>query len=170
VLFRKEERDMREKLVRSDLVDCVLGLGPNLFYNSPMEACVLICRTQKPKAHRGKVLLIDAVNEIIREQAQSFLRSDHQERIFETYQTFRDVPGFAAVVDVSALSRQDFSLSIPLYVVRPNVATRSSTDQPPATLRDAWRAWKTDSEGFWSQMDAVTVMLDGLVEEEAKRD
>ena len=52
---------------------CVLGLGPNLFYNSPMEACVVICRTQKPAARRGKVLFIDAVNEVSRERAQSFL-------------------------------------------------------------------------------------------------
>jgi len=35
---------MRQKLVDADLVDCVLGLGANLFYNSPMEACVVICR------------------------------------------------------------------------------------------------------------------------------
>ena len=39
VLFRNEEAEMRRKLVESDLLECVLGLGPNLFYNSPMEAC-----------------------------------------------------------------------------------------------------------------------------------
>lgn len=48
VLFRNEEREMRRKLIESDRLDCVLGLGPNLFFNSPMEACVVICRTQKP--------------------------------------------------------------------------------------------------------------------------
>ena len=39
---------MRRKLVEVDLVECVLGLGPNLFYNSPMEACVVVCRSRKP--------------------------------------------------------------------------------------------------------------------------
>ncbi len=57
VLFRKEEAEMRRKLVEADLVECVLGLGPNLFYNSPMEACVVVCRTKKPPKRRGKVLL-----------------------------------------------------------------------------------------------------------------
>ena len=38
VLFRNEEAEMRRKLVQADLLECVLGLGPNLFYNSPMEA------------------------------------------------------------------------------------------------------------------------------------
>ena len=50
VLFRQEEADMRRKLIEADLIECVLGLGPNLFYNSPMEACVVICRTAKPKS------------------------------------------------------------------------------------------------------------------------
>ena len=59
VLFRQEEADKRRKLIEADLVECVLGLGPNLFYNSPMEACV-VCRTAKPKPRKNKILLINA--------------------------------------------------------------------------------------------------------------
>ncbi len=54
VLFRKEEAEMRQKLVEADLLECVLGLGPNLFYNSPMEACVVVCRTRKPPERRAR--------------------------------------------------------------------------------------------------------------------
>ena len=50
VLFRNEEAEMRRKLVESDLLECVLGLGPNLFYNSPMEACVV----DLPHAEAGR--------------------------------------------------------------------------------------------------------------------
>ena len=53
VLFRNEEAEMRRKLVELDLLECVLGLGPNLFYNSPMEACVVICRTRKQPTRQG---------------------------------------------------------------------------------------------------------------------
>src|SRR5690606_10587174 len=81
VLFRREEAALREALVKSDLVECVLGLGAGLFYNSPMEAVVITLRATKPAAHRGKVLFINAVNEVAREQAQSFLRDSHQTRI-----------------------------------------------------------------------------------------
>jgi type I restriction enzyme M protein len=61
VLFRQEEAEKREKLVKTDLVACGLGLGPNLFYNSPMKACVVVCRTQKPPERQGKILFIDAL-------------------------------------------------------------------------------------------------------------
>ena len=54
VLFRQEAAAMRSALIERDLVECVLGLGPNLFYNSPMEACVVICRTRKPPERRWR--------------------------------------------------------------------------------------------------------------------
>lgn len=71
VLFRDEEHAMRRKLVEADVIECVLGLGPNLFYNSPMEACVVICRARKPSERRGKILFINALKEVTRERAQA---------------------------------------------------------------------------------------------------
>src|SRR4029078_4341729 len=47
VLFRREESALREALVKSDLLEAVLGLGPGLFYNSPMEAVVITLRANK---------------------------------------------------------------------------------------------------------------------------
>ena len=35
---------MREKILAADAIEAVIGLGPNLFYNSPMEACIVVCR------------------------------------------------------------------------------------------------------------------------------
>ena len=164
VLFRKEEAEMRENLISRDLVECVLGLGPGLFYNSPMEACVVICRTQKPKARKGKVLFIDAVNEIARERAQSFLRGGHQSRILNAYKAFADEPGFTAVADTAAIEKQDWSLSIPLFVTRPTGGVAESDAAAAAkSLADAWTQWATDGLAFWRQMDDVAEMLDRLV-------
>lgn len=116
VLFRQEEAEMRRKLIEADLIECVLGLGPNLFYNSPMEACVVVCRTQKPKARRGKILFINAVNEVTRERAQSFLTDEHLHRIVRAYQDFKDEPGFTCVVPIEEIRAKEGNLSIPLYV------------------------------------------------------
>jgi type I restriction enzyme M protein len=107
---------MRCKLIEADLIECVLGLGPNLFYNSPMDACVVICRTAKPKARKNKILLINAVNEVTRERAQSFLTDDHIERIVQAYEQFKDEPGFTRVATLEEIRAKDGNLSIPLYV------------------------------------------------------
>ena len=116
VLFRQEEAEMRRKLIETDAVECVLGLGPNLFYNSPMEACVVICRTAKPKARKGRILLINAVNEVTRERAQSFLTDDHIDHIVKAYERFKDEPGFARVVTLDEIRKQGGNLNISLYV------------------------------------------------------
>lgn len=161
VLFRREEAEMRQKLVEADLVDCVLGLGANLFYNSPMEACVVICRAAKPSERQGKVLFIDAVKEVARVQAQSFLKPEHQSRILQAYQGFADDPGFAKVATLAEVAEQDYSLSIPLYVRR-----KLATDKPEEakSLKAIWEDWEEAGREFWREMDAVVEMLDGLVE------
>jgi type I restriction enzyme M protein len=163
VLFRREEAEMRQKLVEADLVDCVLGLGPNLFYNSPMEACVVICRTAKPPERRGKILFIDGVKDVARVQAQSFLKPEHQVRVLQAYQGFTDQPGFARVATLAEVAEQDYSLSIPLYVRR-----TLTTAKPEAakSLKEIWEDWEEAGREFWLEMDGVVEMLDGLVTEE----
>ncbi len=115
VLFRQEEEEIRTKLIEADLIECVIGLGPNLFYNSPMEACVLVCRTQKSRTRKGKILFINAVNEVTRERAQSFLTEEHQSRILEAYCSEDDIPGLSRHVAISEIRSRNGSLSIPLY-------------------------------------------------------
>ena len=166
VLFRQEEAEMRAKLVQADLVECVLGLGPNLFFNSPMEACVLICRTKKPKQRQGKILLIDAVNEIARERAQSFLRPEHQSRILACYEKFASEPGFARVATLQDVAAQNFSLSIPLYVKR----TQADTDeQDQRSLVELYSDWQSSGQEFWKEMDGLVETLDELVKIEVDR-
>lgn len=164
VLFRKEEAALRKKLVEADLVDCVVGLGPNLFYNSPMEACVVFCRSKKPPKKRGKVLLIDAVNEVARERAMSFLRPEHQQRIEAAYRAFAEENGFAKVAAVDEIAAQGYSLSIPLYVKR-NVKTSAANSNDAQPLARAWASWEESGRAFWSEMDAVVDLLNDLVAE-----
>jgi type I restriction enzyme M protein len=163
VLFRKEEAEMRRKLIEADLVECVLGLGPNLFYNSPMEACVVICRTRKPPKRRGKVLFIDAVNEVTRERAMSSLKPEHQARIEGAYAAFADEEGFAKVASLADVGAQGWSLSIPLYVKRTVAMAGEGTAR---TLGEAWAEWESSGRVFWTEMDAVVEMLDGLTDED----
>ena len=162
VLFRQEEREMRAKLVASDRVECVLGLGPNLFYNSPMEACIVICRAKKPPAHRGKILFIDALKEVSRERAQSFLTEEHQQRVVDAYKTFGNVSGFAAVATLDEVAAQAHSLSIPLYVKRGDDIAEEADHR---TLREAWLEFETAGKVFWRQMDDLVESLQRMEKE-----
>jgi type I restriction enzyme M protein len=163
VLFRNEEAEMRRKLVESDLVECVLGLGPGLFYNSPMEACVVVCRGRKPKPRQSKILFIDAVAELARERAQSFLKPEHQHRILDAYRAFADQPGFVAAVPLEDVLAKGGSLSIPLYVKKAKPTAAAGEE---ATLASAWEVFDEGGREFWTRMDELVAMLDGVVAEE----
>lgn len=116
VLFRDEEKDLRTELVKSDLLEAVIGLGPNLFYNSPMEACIIICRTNKTPENRGKVLFINAVKEVTRKNAESFLEDEHIAKIANAYDDYESIAGFAKKATIKNIEDNGYSLSIPLYV------------------------------------------------------
>ncbi len=120
VLFRNEEHDMRAKLVEADILECVIGLGPNLFYNSPMEACIVICRSKKVRSHRGRILFIDAVDEVTRERAQSFISEKQMQRIASTYHSFESGPVLSCVKDIEGLRKKNYNLSISAHVSNNN--------------------------------------------------
>jgi type I restriction enzyme M protein len=114
-LFRKEEHEIRKNLIEKDLIEAVIGLGPNLFFNAPMEACVLVCRSHKPAELKNKIIFINAVKEVTRKNAESYLEPTHIEKITSAYFGINDIPQFCSIVSVDQISENDYSLSIPLY-------------------------------------------------------
>lgn len=116
ILFRDEEQNMREELVKLDYLDCVIGLGPNLFFNASMEACIVLCQKNKPSNHTGKVLFIDAKNEVVRKNAESYLEPRHIQKIVDAYFSYNNIDGFAKIVDNSAIVANKSLLSIQSYV------------------------------------------------------
>jgi type I restriction enzyme M protein len=162
VLFRKDEAELRQKLVETDMVECVLGLGPNLFYNAPMEACVVICRSKKSKQLAGKTLFIDAVHEIARLGTQSFLQPEHQEKILAAYRAFANEPEFSAVATTDQILSKKGDLTVHHYVDRKSSIATGST----ASLREAWDQFETDGREFWLSIDELSDTLDTTITEE----
>ena len=144
---------MRRRIVAADLIESVIGLGPNLFYNSPMEACIVVCRSAKPASRVGKVLFIAAVNEVTRERAQSFLTSDHIDRIASAFRSFEAEDGFAAVTPVDAIADLDNNLSIPLHV-------DSMGARPKHDLDAALDEWRQSASELRSAAHALFARLD----------
>lgn len=126
ILFRDSEAEMRRKMIESDVVEAVIGLGPNLFYNSPMEACLLITNNNKAEFQKGKVLFINAVKEVRNEKTMSFLSDQHIDKIFKAYKAFENSNDFSVIVDSKKILRDNRgNLSINLYVRPESLSTES---------------------------------------------
>lgn len=149
ILFRDAEMQMRRKMIEEDLVECVIGLGPNLFYNSPMEACLLITKTEKDKSKQGKVLIINAVKEVRQDKNIAFLENNHIERIYEAYTTYKDEEGFCKVVSIEDVLKHNASLNMALYV------SNVDSSEEQISLDDALTNWTQSSEQLKASMEQL---------------
>jgi len=149
ILFRDAEMQMRRKMIEEDLVECVIGLGPNLFYNSPMEACLLITKTKKEKNKQGKVLIINAVKEVRQDKNIAFLEDSHLERIYNAYTTYKDEEGFCKVVSIEDVLKHNASLNMALYV------SNVDSSEEQISLDDALTNWTQSSEQLKASMEQL---------------
>ena len=148
ILFRDSEADMRRKMVESDLVECVISLGPNLFYNSSMVSCLLITNQNKPEERRGKVLFIQAVDEVRKEKTMSYLDTTHIEKIHETYVNYDETPYFSSITEKDEiLNDKNARLSVQLYVKRDSIVENNF----PETLQ----AWEKSSHNLRKSMNTL---------------
>lgn len=153
VLFRDAEAVMRRKMVEEDLVECVIGLGPNLFYNSPMEACLLITKTNKEKEKKGKILIINAVKEVRQDKNIAFLDEPHITRIHAAYKKFCDEDGFAKVVESNEILKRNASLNMPLYV------SNVEPGKEQISLDQALENWEQSSNTLKASMENLFGVL-----------
>lgn len=155
VLFRKEEAEMRKRLVESDLIDCVIGLGPNLFFNAPMEACVVICRTNKRLERRGKIQFINAVHEVTRKNAQSWLEDAHIQHIAGAYRKDEDEEEYSRLVGNDEIAGNQYSLNISQYVRKKDVQLQT------VEFEEALDTWMESTLRLHESTDAMLNLLSG---------
>lgn len=155
-LFRSGvEGQIRQHLLKADLVEAVIGLAPNLFYGTGLAACVLVLRRQKAESRRGKVLIVDASSLFRRGRAQNFLEPEHASQIHGWVSAFEDVEDRARVVGLDEIEQEGWTLNISRYVLPPIGA-----DIPP--LPEAVAAFKEALEKCREAEDELRrVMVEG---------
>ena len=153
VLFRDSEADMRRKMIEQDLVECVIGLGPNLFYNSPMEACLLITKTNKEASRKGKILIVNAVKEVKQEKNIAFLEDKHIDKIYKTYLDFEAQEGFCKVVSNEEVLGNKGSLNIAQYVSNVDNSIEN------LSIADALGNWNESSDTLKKSMNELFQIL-----------
>jgi type I restriction enzyme M protein len=152
-LFRMgKEGEIRKKILDMDLLEAVIGLGPNLFYGTGLAACILVFRQRKKKDRRSKVLILDASKEFKTGRAQNELLPEHVERIHGWYRDYKNVDGIARVVTLDDIAANDYNLNIPRYV-------EPKTDEEVLTVDEAMRRLKESAEAAFAAEDRLIAIL-----------
>lgn len=137
-LFRMgAEGRIRQKILGMDLLEAVIGLGPNLFYGTGLAACILVFRQRKTKERKKKILIIDASREFKKGRAQNDLLPEHVERIYGWYCDYKDVEGVARVVTLDDIASNEYNLNIPRYIEPKKEQERLTVDEAMKQLRES---------------------------------
>jgi len=126
------EGEIRKNIIDADLVDCIVMLPKQLFYNTGIPACVwIINRAKNNDKHRkrsGEVLFIDAsqIGFMIDRTHREFSRDDI-EKIAKTYHKWRskddgheDINGFCKSASLEDIQKHKYILTPGRYVGIPD--------------------------------------------------
>lgn len=148
-LFRKgAEGRIREALISQDMLEAVIGLGPKIFYGTQLAACVMVFKQNKEADKKGKVLFIDASDQVRVGRAQNYLEPDHVKQIHAWYNAFVDVENYVKVATFNDLVEHDFNLNITLYVEKIMEDNLPSVEEAFSDLKTAWEASQKAEEKF----------------------
>ncbi|MDZ8186943.1 MAG: N-6 DNA methylase [Nostoc sp. ChiSLP02] len=118
VLSREgDEGEIRKRIIEADLIEAVIEIAPKLFYNFSIPVVIMIFN--RSKYHKNQILFIDASSEYEARRGQNFLQTEHIDRIVCAYSRWEDEEGFAKIVSIEEIAKNDYSLSVDRYVIPP---------------------------------------------------
>ena len=152
VLFREGEEKIREKLIRDDKLESVIGLPKDMFYNSPMEACIMIFKQKKTGKRKDHVLFIYAFKDFERIDKKNFLNETHIEKISTAYEQFITTGNFSYVASNSEIQQNECLLNIPLYV-------KHKSERQNSTAKEIIEKWKMSKKGLLYSLKDLSKQL-----------
>ena len=116
-----KERNIRKWFVERDLVDGVILLPDNLFYNTTAAGIIIVLRKQKPKDRRGKITLVNASAEFKKGQPKNYIPDDKIHKIADAFNDGQDEDGFVKVITNAEAAKFDFNLAPSRYLAAANI-------------------------------------------------
>ncbi|MBW1731380.1 MAG: N-6 DNA methylase [Deltaproteobacteria bacterium] len=108
------ERDIRKKFVQKDLIEAVILLPENLFYNTTAPGVIVVAN--RNKKHRDEILLINASRLFEKGRPKNFLPEDQVRKIAGLYHEWKEENGISKVVTKTEITKNDYNLSPSRYV------------------------------------------------------
>ena len=107
---------IRQRMIETDAVECVITLVGNLFYGAGVSACILFLNNNKPLAHRHKICMIDATNIYTAQRAKNVMTEADTDRVYSLWADYKNVVDYCAIVDLDTVKEKGYTLSVNTYI------------------------------------------------------
>lgn len=151
-----KERAIRRWFVEHDLIDGVVLLPDNLFYNTTAAGVIVFLRRAKPKDRRGKITLINASGEFRKGTPKNAMTEEAITKIAEAYHAGKDVAGFVKVITNEDAAASDFNLSPSRFVVPESSEVLRELDAIVADLARLDSKAHQLTNAMWSALQTLT--------------
>jgi type I restriction enzyme M protein len=111
-----KEKDVRKWFVEQDLIEGVIYLPENLFYNTTAPGIILFLNQNKPKEFQGKLFLLNASRDFAKGDPKNYIPDDAILHIAETFKTWREEEKFGRIVTREEIAKNDFNVSPSRYI------------------------------------------------------
>ena len=111
-----KERDVRRWFVEQDLIEGVLYLPENLFYNTTAPGIIIVINKAKPKERQGKLFLLNASREFVKGDPKNYIPADAIVRIADTFIAWKEVEKYSCIVSHEEIAKNDFNISPSRYI------------------------------------------------------
>ncbi|MGC8898737.1 MAG: N-6 DNA methylase, partial [Bacteroidota bacterium] len=129
------ERDIRRAFVEADLIEAVILLPENLFYNATAPGIILVIN--RAKHHPGQILLINASRLFAKGRPKNYLTEEHIEQIAALYHDWKAQEGLSAIITNEEAARNDYNLSPTRYVASNDKEEALPLEEAVVLLREA---------------------------------
>ncbi|RJP24482.1 MAG: helix-turn-helix domain-containing protein [Candidatus Abyssobacteria bacterium SURF_5] len=111
-----KERNIRRWFVERDLIDGVILLPDNLFYNTTAAGIIIVLRKNKPKERKGKITLINASQEFLKGSPKNYLPDEAVKKIADAFLKAKPQDGFVRAITNEEAEKNDYNLSPSRYL------------------------------------------------------
>ena len=111
-----KEKEVRKWFVEQDVIEGVIYLPENLFYNTTAPGIIIVLDKAKPKERRGKLFLLNAAGEFTKGDPKNFLAEDAIQRIGDRFTAWKEVEKYSRVVTLEEIARNDYNVSPSRYI------------------------------------------------------
>lgn len=118
VLFRGgAEGEIRKNIIKKGYIKGIIGLPDNLFYGTPIAACIIIIDKENSQNRKG-IFMIDASKGLMKDGAKNRLREQDIHKIVDVFNRKLEIPKYSRMVLTSEISdpKNDYNLNIPRYI------------------------------------------------------
>ena len=105
------ERNIRKWFVERDLIDGVILLPDNLFYNTSAAGIIVVLSKRKPEARRGRIVLVNASRRVGKGRPKNYIPEDDIRSLAAMFLKGEPVEGEVAVITREQAEETDYNLS-----------------------------------------------------------